>query len=244
MIIVGILGTVFYYTFIISFFIIMTPIAFLAWLISAPFDRQRRISHWINCYVGKAILFFNPFWRVRIHGMENIDKNGTYIFTPNHQSLIDIPILSSTALQFKWISKKELTYLPLLGWIMAYAKYVLLSRKDPRSQIKMMRSCENYLNNNMSIGIFPEGTRSGKEELGKFRDGASLLAKKTGTKILPICMSGNWKSMPHKLIFWTKRVDMNMYFLDPIDPGSFDKTKEISVAIREAIANKQREITT
>ncbi len=94
----------------------------------------------------------------------------------------------------------------------------------------------------MSIGIFPEGTRSGQEELTRFRDGASLLAKKTGTKIMPICMSGNWKSMPHKLIFWSRRINMNMYFLDPIDPGKFEKTKEITQAIKDAISDKQNEI--
>ena len=243
MIIIGFLVTLTYYIVLLSSFIILTPIAFFVWVFTTPFDKQRKASHKINCLVGWLIVNLNPFWKIKIHNLENVDRNETYIVAANHQTLVDIPMLSATGLQFKWVAKRELTFVPLLGWIMSYAGYVLLNRKDPKSQFKMMRSCENYLNSNMSIGIFPEGTRSGKEEVGRFRDGAALLARKTGKKILPVCMSGNSFSMPKKGYIWTKRIYMNLYFLDPIDPSGFEKTKEISNAVKEAIVEKKRTLT-
>lgn len=236
MIIVGFFGSIFYYIAIISFFILATPFAFTTWLVTLPFDRYRKVSHWFNCFVGHAIIGFNPFWSVKVHNREKIDPKETYVLAPNHQSLVDIPVLAHLfPMNFKYVSKKELTYVPLLGWIMAFANYVLLSRKDPKSQVKMMKKCEHYLKNEFSIGIFPEGTRSKNGELGRFKDGASLLAKITEKKVLPICMAGNSKAMPNKGFIWTKRVTFNMYILDPIDPKDFKKTKEVSVAIRDAI---------
>ncbi len=242
MIIIGFLGSIFYYTLLIIFMFLYTPVCFIVWVVSAPFDKFRKLSGRMNSLVGYMIMFLNPFWRMKIHGLENVDKNETYIYASNHQALTDIAMLSSTGLQMKWISKKELTFVPLLGWMMGMAKYVLLDRKDPKSQFKMMKSCEKFLNNNISISIFPEGTRSKTEEMGKFRDGAALLARKTNTKILPICVVGNSLAMPNMGFMWTRRVFMNMYLLKPISPSDVEKTKELSNAVKQSIFDKQNEL--
>ena len=241
MIIIGLIGTLLYYIILFTFIIFFTPIAFIVWVVTTPFDKKRYVNHHLDCVLGKIIIFLNPFWRAKIHGLDKVNNKETFIIAPNHQSLTDICIIASTHLDFKWVSKKELTYVPFLGWIMAMAKYVLVDRKDPRSQFSMMRSCEENLNNGVSIAIFPEGTRSKTGELGKIRDGASMLAKKTGKKIFPVCVHGNHKAMPKKGFIWTKIVPMNVYFLDPIEPGEF-KTKELSNMIRDAIQTKLDEL--
>lgn len=238
MIIIGLIGTILYYLGIVSLFLIMTPIAAVTWVLTVPFDRQRRLNHALNSFTGKMILWLNPFWKVKFHISDKIDRKETYVIASNHQSLLDIPALASAPLQFKFVSKKELSYIPFLGWTMSMANYILLNRKDPKSQFKMMRNCENYLKNGMSIGLYPEGTRSGKEELGRFKDGASLLAQKTGRRIVPVCMSGNSRCLPEKGFIWTKRININMYMLDPIDPADYEKTKDITVAIKDAISKQ------
>lgn len=242
MIVIGFLGSILYYAALIIFMVSYTPVCFIVWVVSTPFDKDRRLSAKMNTMVGYMIMFLNPFWRMKIHGLKDVDQSQTYIYAPNHQALTDIAMLSSTAIQLKWISKKELTYVPLLGWMMGMAKYVLLDRKDPKSQFKMMKSCEHFLMNGLSIAIFPEGTRSKTEEMGRFRDGAALLARKTKTSILPVCVVGNSLAMPNLGIFWTRKVVMNMYFLKPISPLDYDKTKELSNAIKQAIYEKQVEL--
>lgn len=244
MIIIGFLGTALYYVSMLVFMLLYTPICFLVWVVTTPFDKKRLVSHRMNCGVGYMIMFLNPFWRTEVHGLKDVNKDETFVIAPNHQSLTDICILSATRLRLKWVSKKELMFVPLLGWIMAMAKYVLLDRKDPKSQFKMMRNCEKYLKNDVSIAIFPEGTRGKNGELGKFRDGASLLARKTKRKILPVCMYGNNKAMPENGLIWKKRVYMNMYFLDPIDPADYEKTKELTNAVKKAIADKMESLET
>ncbi len=242
MIIFSFLGTIYFYITQAILFAIATPIAFLIWLISTPFDRERKLNHRISCTVGQFILLLNPYWNTKASGMDKLDKKKTYVLTSNHQSLADIVMLTYLRpLQFKYVSKKEINYIPFLGWIMSMSKYVLLNRKDPKSQFKMMRTCEKHLNNNISIAIFPEGTRTKTGELGRFKDGASLLAKNTNTMILPICMVGNQNSMPRKGFMWDKRVPLKMFILDPIDPKSYEKTKDLTNAVKEAINNKLQE---
>ena len=241
MIIINFLKTIFYYASFLIFMILFTIFNGIIWLVTLPFDKFRRVTHKLNSSVGYMLMMLNPFWRVKIFGRDKVKKGEAYLITPNHQSLTDIAILAAMGIDLKWVAKKELTYIPFLGWVMAMAKDVLLDRKDPKSQFKMMRSCENFLKNDISIAIFPEGTRSKNGELGRFRDGAALLARKTGKKIIPVCMIGNDRSMPEKGFIWTKRVNMEIHFLDPIDPADYEKTKELSNAVKESIQNKLNE---
>lgn len=238
MIIFQFLGTCMYYLIILFFMITYTPICFLVWLVATPFDKYRLLSHKMNCAVGYVLMVANPFWRTTLNGLKDVDYKETYVVAANHQSLTDICILSATRLNIKWVSKKELTYVPFLGWVMAMAKYVLLDRKDPKSQFKMMKTCEYYLENGVSIAIFPEGTRSKTGEMGKFRDGAALLARKKNVKILPVAFYGNHNSMPKKGWIWRRINKQEMFFLDPIDPADYGKTKELSNAVKEAIQAK------
>jgi len=184
----------------------------------------------------------NPYWNTKAYGLDKIDYKKNYVIASNHQSLSDIVMLTYLKpLQFKYVSKKELVYIPFIGWIMGMSSYILLNRKDPKSQFKMMRTSEKHLNNNMSIAIFPEGTRSKDGKLLRFKDGASLLSKTTNRPILPICMVGNDNSMPSEGFVWNKRVNMKIFVLDPIFPENYEKTKDITNAVKDAISKKLEE---
>lgn len=237
MIIIGFILTIYYYIAMGVLFLVFTPLSFLIWVITTPLDKTRSINHIINCFVGKGILALNPFWNTKAVGLEKIDKNETYVVVSNHQSLSDIVMLTYLfPLQYKYVAKKALVFIPFLGWIMAMAHYILLSRNDPKSQFRMMRNCEHLLKEGVSIAIFPEGTRSRQDgELLRFKDGASVLAKKTSSKILPVCMIGNNFSMPTNGFIWTKRVKMTMVILDPISPDDFEKPKELTDFFKQKI---------
>lgn len=238
MIILGLISTIIYYTLLITLFIISTPFCLLAWLITSPFDKLRKVPHSINYFISRIVIFMNPYWRISVKGRENIDPNETYVITSNHQSLVDILLLYQLyPLQFKFVSKKELVYIPFIGWVMSLAKYVLLDRRNPKSQFQMMRTCEHYLEKGMSIGIFPEGTRSKTGELNRFKDGAFLLAKTTNSKVLPLCIKGNTEAMPKKGFIWKKVAKVSIEILPAISPGNFDKTRELTQAVRESINN-------
>lgn len=235
MIVVNFIGTVLFYIFIVTSFIIATPIFFLTWLFSRPFDPLHRIPHTLNAYTAKFIVKINPYWNLSVNGVENIDLSKTYVIAANHQSLVDILILYHLyPLQFKFVAKRELTYIPFIGWCMYLAKYVLLDRKNPKSQFLMMRNSEHYLDKGMSIGIFPEGTRSKSGELKRFKNGASLLAKTTSAEILPVCIIGNNRAMPEKGFIWRGVTDIKVNILEPFKVDGLE-TKEITAKTYDSI---------
>ena len=106
--------------FIWVFGAVMTFILYLAMLfftiVLYPFDKQRRVAH-AQCYWWSDILLcFNPYLKIKISGLENIDKKKTYVIVANHQSLADIIVLYQIKSQFKWVAKESLFRIPVLGW--------------------------------------------------------------------------------------------------------------------------------
>ena len=96
--------------FIWVFGAVFTFILYLAMLfftiVLYPFDKQRKVPH-VQCYWWSDILLrFNPYWKIKISGLENIDKKKTYVIVANHQSLADIIVLYQIRSQFKWVAKE------------------------------------------------------------------------------------------------------------------------------------------
>ncbi|MBD3296316.1 MAG: hypothetical protein GF392_02995, partial [Candidatus Omnitrophica bacterium] len=102
---------------LLSFFIwmaiiILTLILYLVDLVLAvilsPFDKQRRLCH-VQCFWwADAIIGMNPWWDIKVRGLENIDPDRTYVVVANHQSMADIIALYKTRMQFKWVAKESL----------------------------------------------------------------------------------------------------------------------------------------
>jgi 1-acyl-sn-glycerol-3-phosphate acyltransferase len=193
--------------------------------------------------LGLVILWINPFWKLDIKGRDKIDESMAYVAVSNHQSMLDIPLLHSLFFHFKWVSKKENLYLPLIGWNMILNRYVIIDRTSKRSTLKMMRECRNYLENGSSIMIFPEGSRSFDGKLRNFKDGAFRLALQTNLPILPIVQDGTWKAVKGKMVI-NGRTTMKLRVLDPIMPHEFGDRDpgELSKKVRSVMESALNEM--
>jgi len=224
----------------------LTFILYLAMLfftvVLYPFDKQRRAPH-AQCYWWSDILLrFNPFWKMKIIGLENIDKKKTYVIVANHQSLADIIVLYQIRSQFKWVAKESLFKIPVLGWCMSLAKHIKLERGDFSSIKKIYREAAQWLKKDMSVLFFPEGTRSETGEVGEFQNGAFKLAIKEKVPVLPILISGTRDAIPKggrefsSKIFCTLRV-FPAVETSTLGPGDFDRLKdEIRTRIVDGLA--------
>jgi 1-acyl-sn-glycerol-3-phosphate acyltransferase len=213
----------------------MTFILYLAMLfftvVLYPFDKQRKVPH-AQCYWWSDILLYsNPFWKMKIIGLENIDKKRTYVITANHQSLADIIVLYQIRSQFKWVAKESLFRVPVLGWCMSLARHIKLERGDFSSIKKIYREAAQWLKKDMSVLFFPEGTRSETGEVGEFQNGAFKLAIKEKVPVLPIMISGTRGAIPKggrqfsTKIFCTLRVFPAVETAS-LGPGDFDRLKD------------------
>ena len=156
----------------------------------AIFDPERRLAHKLGVLWGATLSNFNPFWRFEIAGKKKIRKNQSYVLVANHASLSDIICLFALDHQFKWLAKKSLFSIPFLGWAMQVMGYIPLERGHHGSIKKSYQESLRYLQRNISILIFPEGTRSRTGEMGRFKSGAFRLALESQKPLLPIVRAG------------------------------------------------------
>lgn len=198
------LYSILYYLFLVIFLIIYSVFISLVWLFTVLFDKKRSVIAVTTYYHALSVFLFSPRWKVKIEGIENIDRSKNYVVVSNHQGFLDIPLIHMLKLHVRWVAKKELIKMPFVGHAMLIHGDILLDRKDPQSAKTMMKKALKILGQGVSVAIFPEGTRSKTGRMGRFKDGAFLVAKRAGADILPLVIDGTknvvngWKLIvPH-----------------------------------------------
>lgn len=187
----------------------------------APFDPNRRFLHYLNSLWGYHFVAMNPFWRCKLEGIEQVDRQQTYIIVANHQSMADIFVLSGLLLPFKWVSKDSLFRIPFFGWNMMLNEYIPIKRGDRKSIKDMMGACRNKLLRGSSIMMFPEGTRSEDGELMDFRAGSFRLATDLQMPILPVVIEGTRDIIVRHKRYFNFIADVEVRVLNPVYPYRF-----------------------
>jgi 1-acyl-sn-glycerol-3-phosphate acyltransferase len=166
------------------------PLMALTWLVTAPFDRGRYATGYLFRQLAVVMVALNPLWRFRRAGPAPADPRRPYVVVSNHESFVDILLISHLPWEMKWLSKAELFRLVILGWEMRMANDIPVVRGDRRSAVEALRACRDRLEKKVSVMIFPEGTRSASGALLPFKDGAFRLAVEGGYPILPLALAG------------------------------------------------------
>ncbi|MEW6101948.1 MAG: lysophospholipid acyltransferase family protein [Candidatus Omnitrophota bacterium] len=200
--------------------ILFFAMAFLS-IILYPFDRKRKVVHAQCFWWTDAVTALNPYWDVRISGLENIDYQKTYVVVSNHQSLADIVLMYKTRLQFKWVAKESLFKIPILGWNMLLARHIRLRRGSLSSVKRVYKEAGEWLRKKVSVVFFPEGTRSDNDGLGEFQNGAFKLAIKEKVPILPIMIRGTKNAIPKGSWRFTTKTSCVIKVLPPIETSGF-----------------------
>ena len=209
-------------------------------VITFPFDKQRKLLHRQCFWWSSAIIGLNPYWKVRVTGLEHIDSKRTYVIVANHQSLADIVVLYQIRAQFKWVAKESLFSIPFLGWCLGLCKHISLKRKDHGSIRDVYREAIGYIRSGISVLFFPEGTRSETEEMNLFQNGAFKLAISEKVPVLPIAISGTRNAIPKGDWVMKSTVFCNLAVLEPIETASLPHSdfSKLSEMVRSRIAEK------
>lgn len=137
--------------------------------------------------------------RIVFKNKETLPKKGTFIFAANHQSTYDIPPLIWHLRKYypKFIAKKELGKgLPSISYHLRHGGNVLIDRRD---SVASLAAIEKFAldvhQNNWSVVIFPEGTRTSNGQPKKFqRAGLRILLTHIPEAVLvPISINNSWK---------------------------------------------------
>jgi len=204
-------------------------------ILSYPLSPSGRLSHRIAGLWGKVALLAN--WvRVKVEGLECIPGKGPYVFMSNHQGSYDIfALLGYFPFQFKYIAKKEIFSIPILGWAMKATGYISIDREGTRDTVKAMNDAAKKIQEGMSVLIFPEGSRSPDGSIQPFKKGGFTLAIKSQVPIVPVAIAGSSGIIP--------KGRLRVY------PGSISlrvdrpvETKGLTMKNREALMNELHEI--
>lgn len=129
--------------------------------------------------------------KVELFGEENLLKGRPQIFFCNHQSWVDIVVLTGyLPVSFKWMSTKGVFQVPFLGWHMRRAGYISVERASFRKAAKALDTALETIREGHSLIIFPEGTRSPDGNLLPFKRGGFVLALRGHFAVVPLTISG------------------------------------------------------
>lgn len=183
----NVLYQIYKFVIYIPFLLFWTLLNFCGVVVVAPFS-PRAASRWFGGNWGRGLLWAVPTWP-RISGTENIDPGTPYIVVANHLSLIDIPTLYGwLPLDLKWIMKKEVRRIPVIGAATAMLGHIFLDRGNHDAAVRELQQVKENLQPGTSILFFPEGTRSRNGKLQAFKLGAFHMARDLDVPILPVTL--------------------------------------------------------
>ena len=179
--------------------------------------------------VFKNIMFISGT-KVDIKGLENI-KNENYFIVANHRSFFDIiTLFPYIKLDFGFIAKKELN-LPIFGLWMKKINCLFIDRNDLRQGLLVINQSVDNIKNNISMMIFPEGTRNKNinfKDMLEFKEGSFKIAKMANCKILPIAIK-NADECFEKNNYKIKKATVNIVIGEPFEVKSISQENQNSI---------------
>jgi len=218
------------FTFLLTF-----PVMLLLRLVERDPARYRtgRLFRW----AGSLITYVNPLWGVTVEGGAHVDDpRHPYVVVSNHQSTIDIPLISRLPMEMKWVVKVELMKIPGFGQMMQMADDIPVDRKDPESRSSVLTRAQHVLEKRCSVMLFPEGTRSRDGRLLRYADGAFRLAIRAGVPVLPLVVEGTLDALPKNDWRFQQRAHLRLKVLPPVPTTGL--TPDDAPALRQRVRDQ------
>lgn len=156
---------------------------------------------------------------VRVSGRERVDPRGVYVFTPNHQSILDPPLvwlsLGTARRRPGFLLKTELERIPIFAQGVRQIGMIAVERGNRERAVESARRATAYLHAGRSFVVFPEGTRTRDGGLLPFKKGAFHMAIDAGVPVVPITVDGTYLAMPRGALRLV-RVPIRITIHDPI----------------------------
>ncbi|MDP2639478.1 MAG: lysophospholipid acyltransferase family protein, partial [Betaproteobacteria bacterium] len=154
----------------------------VAWLPRVP--RWKIIAGWPRLAAWLAIHLLGIRYEVR--GRENIPAEPVVILS-KHSSAWETLAYSEIFPPHVYVMKRELMWLPFLGWGLALFSPIFIDRADRKNAMRRtVELAKQRLAQGFCIMVYPEGTRIPVGKRGKYKLGGAHVAVQTGARVLPV----------------------------------------------------------
>jgi 1-acyl-sn-glycerol-3-phosphate acyltransferase len=130
--------------------------------------------------------WMSPIEAFQVKGLEHLEPDTSYLFIANHPTLIDIVAIMSCVPGCTCIVKQSLWDHFYLGGVVRMAGYIVNGKSE-----QIIQDCQQCFQQQRSLIIFPEGTRSPAYGMHTFTRGAAQIALRTGVPVVPIVITYN-----------------------------------------------------
>ncbi|MGL4240430.1 MAG: lysophospholipid acyltransferase family protein [Beijerinckiaceae bacterium] len=168
---------------------------------------------WSNLYLHAWICGV----RMEFRGREHLPDGG-FMLASKHQSAWETLALAASAMEPRYILKRELLWMPFFGFYLMRTGQVAINRgKRSEAIAAMNKAAEVAVREGGQLLIFPEGTRRPVDAEPAYKMGVAHMYEALGVPVVPVAINAG--------VFWPRRTFLKypgtivMEFLPPIAPG-------------------------
>ena len=178
--------------------------------------------------------------RITVTGAEKVPQNGKLLFVSNHRSNFD-PIITWHVFKrnrIAYISKAGNFKIPVFGRLIRKCCFMTIDRESPRRAIGTINKAAELLKKQeVSIGVYPEGTRAKDGVMLPFHNGVLRIAQKAESPIVVLAISGTekiHKNYPFKRSY----IHLDVVDVIPAETVIHTKTAELGENMKNKISER------
>ncbi|MDU6925100.1 1-acylglycerol-3-phosphate O-acyltransferase [Franconibacter helveticus 513] len=181
--------------------------------------------------------------KVETRKPEGAEKYGNAIYIGNHQNNYDM-VTAANIVQPPTVTvgKKSLVWIPFFGQLYWLTGNILIDRDNrAKAHTTIATVVSQIRKRNISVWMFPEGTRSRGRGLLPFKTGAFHAAIAAGVPIVPVCVSNTSNKI--NLNRWNNGLVI-VEMLPPIDTSAWskDQVRDLAAHCRQLMEAKIDEL--
>lgn len=136
----------------------------------------------------------------RYSGCRNVPRHGAALLVSNHQSHLDPPLIGAGCpRQMSYLARRTLFRFRPFGWLLKSVGGIPIDRDG--SPLGGIRATLQALERGEVVLVFPEGTRTRDGEIGVFKPGLALVARRAKVPIIPAAIEGAYQAWPRDAAF-------------------------------------------
>lgn len=200
--------------------------------VKKPQKKDNRFYRMVIHWTADALI---TLLRVKItaEGTEKLPKDGRFLLVCNHLNDVDPVVLMTVFRKSKlaFISKRENDEKFLIGPFLHSILCQPINRENDREALKTILKCIELLKEDqVSVGVFPEGYVSLDRLLHPFRAGVFKIAQKANVPIVVCTLQNTYNIIPS--VKKLKPVEVKVHLLDVISAEDVQAVSTVQLADR------------